>query len=222
MKIKSKIISFLSVSVLIVSFSVNSFAAEIPFSDLEGVGAREKITMLQQEGYIDGIAEGVFAPYKVLTAAEGISLMVKALGLNLDTVRFIKEPKATDYYSKADNDAWYANALITAAVNGLEFPKDMDMRQELSREEFTYYLISGIEKKGNLPMINIIPAKIADEEALTIEYSGAIQRALIYKVVNLDSEGKINPKAKISRSEAAEQIYNALAYLKAHPAPVLE
>jgi hypothetical protein len=71
-------------------------------------------------------------------------------------------------------------------------------------------------------MINIIPAKIADEEALTIEYSGAIQRALIYKVVNLDSEGKFNPKAKISRLEAAEQIYNALAYLEAHPAPVLE
>jgi len=219
MTIKSKMVSLCTVSLLTLALAVNSFAAAIPFTDLENVSAKEKISALQEKGYINGIAEGVFAPNKIITAAEGIAFLVKALDLNLDTVRFIKEPKATDYYSKANNDAWYAGYLITGAVNGLEFPKDIKLGQELTREEFTYYLIQAIEKKGNLPMINIVPAVITDQDQMTIEFSGAIQRALVYGFTQLNEEGKFNPKAKISRAEAAEQVYNALQYINAHPAP---
>ncbi|WP_243124100.1 S-layer homology domain-containing protein [Pelotomaculum schinkii] len=68
-------------------------------------------------------------------------------------------------------------------------------------------------------MINLVPVEIADHDQLTISYDGAIQRALFYGVTKLDAEGKFNAKGKISRAEAAEQIYNALEYLKAHPAP---
>lgn len=219
MSAKFKKNSIYILSLLTLAIAVNSFAASVSFKDLKGVNAEEKITYLQEKGYVAGIGERLFAPYKTVTAAEGIAFIVKALDLNLDTVRFIKEPKATDYYTNADNEAWYGEALIISAVNGLEFPKDIDLKAELSREEFTYYLVSAMEKHGNLPMINIMPAPIADEEEMNILYSGAIQRALVYGITQLDKGRGFNPKAKISRGEAAEQIYNALEYMKAHPAP---
>lgn len=127
--------------------------------------------------------------------------------------------KATDCFAKADNNAWYADALIVASVNGLELPADLDPEQEWTREEFTYHLIQAMEAHGNLPMLNIVPIEIADHDQLLISYDGAIQRALVYGVARLDAEGKFNSKGKISRAEAAEQTYNALEYLKAHPVP---
>lgn len=222
MSIKCKMVSFTTAAVLTLTLAGNSFAAAVPFTDLANVSAKDKIMALQEKGYINGDGRGLFAPDTVITAAEGIQLLVNAFGLNLDTVRFIKEPKATDYFPNAKNDAWYSSTLIVAAVNGVELPSGLDAEQQWTREEFTYYLNQAMQKYGKLPMIKIIPVEIADEDQITVDYQGAIQRALVYNVIKLDGEGKLNPKGKITRAEAAEQIYNALEYLKAHPAPVPE
>lgn len=219
MKIKSKLVTLSAVTVLTLSIAGQCFATAIPFTDIENVSAKDKINELRDKGYVNGVADGIFAPNKTITVAESIQLLVNAFDLNLDTVRFIKEPKATDYFINADNDAWYANALIIASVNGIDLNNDIDPNQEWTREEFTYHLIQTIEKYGNLPMIKIIPKEIADQDQLTVSYDGAIQRALVYGIVQLDAEGKFNPKEKITRAEATEQIYNALEYIDAHHAP---
>jgi hypothetical protein len=183
---------------------------------------KEKITALQGKGYVKGIGNGLFAPNKKITAVESVQLIVNAFKLNIDNIRFIKAPKATDYYVNADNDAWYADTLIIAAMNDIGLPKDFNPSQNWTREEFTYQLIKATEKHGQLPMIKLNPVAIADEDQLTVDYSGAIQRALVYGVTKLDQDGKFNPKTEISRAEAAEQIYNALEYIKAHPAPQVQ
>lgn len=219
MKMKAKLVSLSITAVMAFSLATQSFAAVIPFTDLENDKAKEKIIALQEKGIVKGIGNNKFAPGAVVTAAQGMQFFVNAFGLNLDLVRFSKEPKATDYFMKADNESWYANASITAAVNGLEFSKDLDPKQEWTHEEFTYQLVKAMELHFNMPMINLVPAEIADEDQLTIVYSGAIQRALHYGVVQLDAKGNFSPKSKMTRTEAAEEIYNALAYIKAHPAP---
>ena len=222
MTMKSKMITLGAAAVITFTLVGNSFAAIIPFTDLGDVGTKDKILALQEDGYVKGIADGIFAPNRTMTAAEGIQLIVNALELNLDLVRFIKEPKATDYFIKADDDAWYADALIIAAGNGLELSGDINPSQEWTREEFTYQLIQAMEVHRNLPMIKLIGMNIADEDQLSVGYSGTIQRALVYGVTKLDSEGKFNPKAAISREDAAEQIYNALEYIKKHLSPGLD
>ncbi|MGB4438224.1 MAG: S-layer homology domain-containing protein [Sedimentibacter sp.] len=69
--------------------------------------------------------------------------------------------------------------------------------------------------------MNIVPQEINDQDQMTVIYDGAIQRALVYGVTELDTEGKFNPKEKINRAEATEQIYNVLEYIKAHKAPIV-
>ncbi|MDP4094060.1 MAG: S-layer homology domain-containing protein [Bacillota bacterium] len=219
MKIKHKIAAISTAAILTLSISGNVFAAGTTFKDLDNVSAKNKIIALQNEGVVSGMADGIFSPNSKVTAAQSIQLFVRAFNLNLDTIRFIKAPKATDYFKKAKDDAWYSQALITGAVRGLDFPADIDPGRNLTREEYTYYLVKAMENYGQLPMINLIPAVISDEDQITVEYSGAIQRALKYGIVKLNSDGSFNPKGELTRAEATEELYNALEFLKAHPAP---
>lgn len=220
MKTVFKTLSFCAAALFVFTFSEPCYAFSNSFTDLAEVGAKDKILALQEKGYVKGINDGEFAPAKPITAAESVQLIVRALELNIDNVRFLKEPQATDYFPPADNAAWYADALIIASVNGLDLPAEMDPNQEWARQEFTYHLVQALEKHAGLPMINLVPVEISDQDQMEISYSGAIQRALAYDIVQLDTAGNFGPRIKISRAEAAEQIYNALAYLKAHPAPV--
>lgn len=219
MSIKSKIISVSTAAILTLSLTVNCFADIIPFTDIANIGAKDKIIALQDKGYVKGIGNGLFDPDRNITAAESVQLIVSTFKLNIDNIRFIKAPKATDYYVKADDNAWYASTLIIAAMNDIGLPRDFNPNKKWTREEYTYQLIKAVEKHGNLPMIKLNPVVIADQDQLTVDYSGAIQRALVYGVTKLDAKGKFNPKGEISRAEAAEQMYNALEYIKAHPTP---
>jgi hypothetical protein len=222
MNMKTKIVTLSVAAVLTVTLAGQSFAAAKQFTDLSNTAAREKILVLQENGYVKGVGNDLFAPNETITAAQGIQLIVNAFNLNLDLVKFIKEPKATDYYVKADNNAWYAEALIIAAVNGLKAPGDLDPNQKWTREEFTHNLIITLEAHKKLPMIKIIPAVIVDQDQISSGYEGSVQRALTYKITKLDDRGKFNPKSQISRAEAAEQIYDTLEYIKAHSVQTID
>ncbi|OUQ87658.1 S-layer protein [Brevibacillus brevis] len=216
MNIRKNMISLSLLALFTVLFSQPSFAATTPFTDLGQSGAKDKILSLQQQGVIKGVDDSKFAPNETITAAQGIQLMVNAFDLSLAAVTFVKAPQATDYFSKADNNAWYAESLIIAAVNGLELPNDLDPNAEWTREQFIHQLMKVMETKGNLPMIKLVPVEIRDDQELTVDYQGSIQRALARDIIELDKENKLHPQKPITREEAAEMIYNALAYLKSH------
>lgn len=218
-----KILKLLSLTAATAVFSLTlagqSFAAASNFSDLEHAAAKDKIISLQQRGIVSGISSELFAPQAAMTEAQGVQLIVNALQLNLDLVNFVKEPKATDYFVKANNDAWYAQALITAAVNDVGLSKELDPNASLTREAFTHQLIHAMEKAGELPLINPVVIEIGDVDQLNVEYSGSIQRAISYGVIKLNADGKFNPKGEITRADAAEELYNALEYLNSHSKP---
>ncbi len=216
MKFKPGFFALTTAAIVTITFSINSIAAAIQFTDISNLSSKDKIVSLQERGVVKGDGKGLFAPNNLITAAEGIQFIVNAFGLNIDNIRFIKEPMATDYFPNAKNDAWYSNTLIIAAMNGLDLPKDLKPQQLWTREEFTYYLIKVMEKVGDLPMIKLVPAEISDQDKLSAQYQGAVQRAIVYKVVKLDEKGRFNPKEKVKRSEAAEAVYNVLEYLSAH------
>ncbi|GED71137.1 hypothetical protein BRE01_48390 [Brevibacillus reuszeri] len=219
MKINRTLLTLSTFAVMTLSFAQQSFAATTPFTDLTNVAAKDKIIALQQMGTIQGVENNHFMPDATVTAAQGIQLIVKALDLNLDNIRFIKEPKATDYFSKADNNGWYANALIIAAHNGFDLKADLDPNQVWSKEEFIHQLMLAMEQHGKLPMIKIAPVEFGDADQLTVQYQGTIQRALVLGITALDADKLLHPKDAITRKEAAEIIYNAVEYLKAHPGP---
>ncbi|MFS0873291.1 S-layer homology domain-containing protein [Paenibacillus xylanilyticus] len=194
-------------------------AAQAGFTDIQGIAGADKIESLHQEGWIKGVSDSLFKPEQQLNTAQGIQFIADGLDLNLDAIRFVKEPLPSDSFSNVKDGVWYSDAFIRAKYNGIQMAEDIDPAKELTREQFTLFLMQGIEAKGGLPMINIKPVDITDEQELTPEYQGAIQRSLVLKINTLDADGNFNPKETITRAEAAVMMYNAIEYMEKFNAP---
>ncbi|WP_328803485.1 S-layer homology domain-containing protein [Paenibacillus silvestris] len=198
-----------------------SFNTAFAFSDVES-GQAEAINALRDRGVVSGVDHEHFAPKGKISYAQSVQIIVKGLDLNIDLLRFVKQPLASDFYTNIGNDSWYAEAFIIAHYNGVDLPKDVNPNASITREQFGALLMNALEKKGNFPMINIKPADVKDADQITPEYQGALQRMLAYKIAALDNNGKLSPKAEITRGEAATWVYNASKVLDAHtqvPAP---
>ncbi|GGO09341.1 S-layer homology domain-containing protein [Saccharibacillus kuerlensis] len=224
---RKRITSVFSMSVLSLSLSGQLFAAEAGFSDLSGVAEQSKINSLKSEGLVKGVSASSFKPQSVLTNAQGIQLIAGGLQLSLAAVTFEagKVPTANDLFPAVDDDAWYAEAFLNAHFNDLDIPKSIDPSAPMTKETYTHYLMQAAEKVGNLPLINIKPQPIADEDEISIQYQGSIQRALSRGIVQLDSDGEFDPKAEITRAEAAVMLYDTIEFLRnqpERPAPIPE
>ncbi len=204
------------VAMLTLSFGQSSFAASTPFTDLNQVAAKDKIIALQEKGYVHGIEGNRYMPEAVMTAAQGIQLIVNALNLQADP------EKAGGPAPQVDPDEWYADVVQIAIQNGLKLPVDFDPDKAWTREEFIHQLMIAMELQHHLPMIKIAPVEFADMNELTVEYQGAIQRAIVLGIVELDAGRKLHPKEELTRADAAELIYHALEYLQAHQKPIEE
>ncbi|NLR58670.1 protease complex subunit PrcB family protein [Chitinophaga polysaccharea] len=153
-------------------------------------------------------------PQSRISFGSGIDLIVKGLGLNIDNIRFIKEPKATDYFAKANNKASYASSLIIAANNGIESGRSLNPESPATREQFALALFEAIKSTGPYPeTMNWVIIK--DEKSFTGGGLQAVQSLSKYKVVTLEN-GSFRPKAYITKAEATKMVKAAADFVKSH------
>jgi len=195
-------------------FSTAAFA----FNDLPEGGERDKIRSLQERGIVNGYGSS-FMAQKKLSNAEGVHLIVKAMDLSLAAFLFIKEPLASDSFDKVPNDAWYAQSFVIAAVNGLNLPRDIDPKAEMTREAFAHYLLSALLLKGDYPFTKML-VHVADESDVNPDYRHSLQLLLNAKIVKLDKDAKFHPKEAITRRDAALLVYHTLEFKNAHDAKI--
>ncbi|GFN34129.1 S-layer homology domain-containing protein [Paenibacillus xylaniclasticus] len=180
------------------------------FSDTNNDPNASQIDSLQKQGILSGSGDK-FMPNGKLTNAEGISLLVKAFELK-DTNVYIKEPKASDYFTKVKDQAWYSSAFVTAFAVGLDLPKDIDPAAAMTREQFAHYLFQAMTVDHDLAII-MLAIIYDDEEQVNPDYRGSVQNLLVTKIAKLDNN-KFKPKQSITRSTAAGWLYNALELVK--------
>ncbi|NIK75827.1 hypothetical protein FHS15_000927 [Paenibacillus castaneae] len=184
------------------------------FKDIKNDANEHKINELKKHGIIKGgNKEDKFNPKGKLSYAEGISLIVKGMGLNIDNIRFIKEPLASDSYPNLKDKAWYSEAFVIANYNGLDIPKTVKANDNMTREQFAHHLFKAIVKKGDYAFVEMY-AMIKDEADINNAYKNSIQKLLIAKIATLDSSNKFYPKQAITRSTAAGWLYDAITFVK--------
>ncbi len=201
---------------LLVVMAIFIFAGSaLAFQDVQHSPGKEKINELQQRGIIHGVGSGKFQPDGLLTNAQCAAFLVNGLQLNLDRLRFIKEPKASDTFTKVADNAWYAKDFVIASLNNVPFPSDVDPDAPITREQFAFYQDHALEATGNYSFIELY-VLLADENNVDSRYMTAIQHLLIGKIAELDDHNRFRPKADITRSEAAVMLYNAITFVKNH------
>src|SRR5690606_22886797 len=139
------------------------------FADIAADQGKAEIMALKESHLISGIGGNKFGPNQKLTNAQGVVMIIKGLNLNIDHLRFIKQPLASDYYTNIDDDAWYAHALIVAQYAGLDLPKDIDPHAVMTKEAFTHYLFQGIMQTGNYAFIELV-ININDSDDINKDY----------------------------------------------------
>jgi hypothetical protein len=215
-----KVMTMLTAAALLCSVSASSVFA---FNDIDVPEQKAPILALKARGIVSGVDAEHFAPKGRISYAQSIQLLVKGLSLNIDNMRFIKQPLASDYFTSIPNDAWYADAFIIAHLNGLAIPRDVDPNGTITREQFAHLLIQAIDTKGSFPVIKML-ITLKDEDQVTPEYNYSLQRLFLHKLAKPE-DGMAYPKRELTRGEAAVWVHNAIKLVESlteKPAPVEE
>ncbi|MEG6589174.1 S-layer homology domain-containing protein [Paenibacillus barengoltzii] len=210
---------------MVIAFTMMFGGTASAFSDIKGDQEQKAIERLEKMGIIKGDLHGRYYPAQKLTSAEAVTLIVKTLDLNFDTIRFIKLPKASDYYTKVKDHAWYSEAFVIANYYGLGIPKDINPAAKVTKEQFSHWLFKALSVKGEYAF-TMQYVSIKDEKQINKDYMNSIQALLKAKIVTLDKKGNFGPKQPISRSEAAGMLDRTLQFIKdnepiANPIPGL-
>lgn len=184
------------------------------FDDLdEKVSKDEKraIQILFYNGLISGIGKNKFAPKQSLTYAEAVTMYVNTFNLNIDHLRFIKQPQASDLYDKIKNNAWYADAFVKAYYNGVTLPRNVNPNATISKQEFAHYLYQILVQK-----VGIITTQIwheyKDMDKVKDEYKASINNLITMNIIELGKKDSFHPSRAINRAESALMLYKALKY----------
>lgn len=84
----------------------------IHFTDIEGHWASQDIAFIQKKDLLFPIKNESFLPNKEITRAEFVSMIVQALGLDMDV-------DLDQAFEDVDVDEWYAKDLLKAKIAGL-------------------------------------------------------------------------------------------------------
>lgn len=148
-----------------------------------------------------------------ITSASAISQIVKTVGLSLDHVRFIKQPKASDTFKKVKDNAWYAQAFVIANYYGLDIPKDINPSAKVSREQFSHWLYKAITAKGDYAW-TMMYVDIKDSKGINSAYMDSIQMLLNTEIAQLDKNKNFRPNDSITTGEAADMLERTAKFIK--------
>ncbi|SET96458.1 S-layer homology domain-containing protein [Paenibacillus sp. NFR01] len=204
----------LACSILAASLSVGTSA--FAFSDLKGNAAESKINALNSQGILNGISKDLFAPKSKVTFAQGIQIIVSGLGLSSAS-----SAKASDYFDKVKDNAWYASAFVAAKQTGLTLDKTVDPNAAMTRIQFATLMLQALQSKGQFP-VTMMYVNINDGAKLSNTENGAMQTLLNTRIVSLDKDGNFRPFDTVTRAEAAVWIYDAMKFAKEVIQPVTQ
>ncbi|MGG6310903.1 S-layer homology domain-containing protein [Paenibacillus macerans] len=208
---------------MVIVFSLMFGGSASAFSDVKGDKEQKAIERLEKLGIIKGDRWGRFQPAQKVTSASAVSLIVQTLDLNFDTIRFVKMPKASDYYTKVKDNAWYSQAFVIANYYGLDIPKDINPAAKVTKEQFSHWLFKALSTKGEF-FWTMQYTEIKDGKQINANYMDSIQKLLNAGIVSLDKNKNFQPNQPVSRSEAAGMLDRTLKFIKdtqTTPDPVL-
>ncbi|MEK5448127.1 S-layer homology domain-containing protein [Paenibacillus sp. FSL R7-0331] len=187
-----------------VSMGTSAFA----FSDMKGDANEAKINALHSEGIVNGVTSDLFAPKAKVTFAQGVQFIVSGLKLSPT-----ESGKASDYFDKVKDNAWYASAFVAAKQNGLALDKTVDPNGSITRAQFAHLLTQALQSKGDFP-VTMMYAMVSDGDKMTNEQMNSLQILYNTRIVSLGANGTFRPTEAVTRTEAAVWIYDAAKFAK--------
>ena len=179
--------------------------ADAKFSDTKGHWAEYTIKALSANRYVNGMGDGTFAPQKNVTRAQFVTMLMNTV--NVSDVEYkdaYKDVSKDSYYARSVQLAYQLGIINPAMTTGKMFRPD----KEITREEAASMLVSTVKAKGG----NISKSNRAfmDDEEISVWAKADVSKAATSNLILGDEKGNFNPKATLTRAEAATMLMRVI------------
>ncbi|MDQ0092074.1 Leucine-rich repeat (LRR) protein [Paenibacillus anaericanus] len=169
-------------------------------TDVKGHWAESAIVQLVEQGIVQGLPDGTFAPNQKVTRAEFTSLLVRALGLKpLEGGKGFDD--IANHWARNDIAAAHAKGIVSGYSD-----KHFGANDRISREQMAVMLVKALELKPATAKMSYKDAKSvskwAQEDIIT-----AIANGILAGI----TADKLQPQGEATRAEAAAMIVRAFA-----------
>jgi hypothetical protein len=182
------------------------------FEDTKNMYAADDINLLASKLIVNGVTATEFKPYEQITRAQFTALLVRSLGLTVDTT-----PTA---FSDVKPSDWYANSISTAVKAGLVAgfedgtfrPNDLITREQMASLISKALTITGktVAVDGQVPQIL---SKFSDQPKVS-SWAASDTAKVTQAGIMQGSEGNFTPKAFADRAQAVVTLKRLLVYLE--------
>jgi len=189
-------------------YAVISFPTVKTFTDLTGHWAAGDINKMVALGLVDGVGPDIFAPNRNITRAEFAALLVRALGIEAESVG------QSGRFVDVATGKWYAGVINAAAKEGLVgglSPDTFGPDRPITREQMAVMVGRALEYKGKKVNLadNEVSTRLAvfnDRDSISNWAGTGVAAAVQTGIVGGRSENAFAPKANATRAEGAIMI----------------
>ncbi|OAS13906.1 discoidin domain-containing protein [Paenibacillus oryzisoli] len=184
------------------------------FEDMKMHWAREDVEKLASKRIITGVDEQNFAPEKEISRAEFATLLIRALGIEVNG----SDAGTSAFQDIKDND-WYSQMVNTAAKAGLiEGFEDGTFRPllQVTREQMAAMINRTIQITGSQQVNDAqdtVLTPFVDQHAIDNWARQAMAFTLQTGLIQGVTETQLNPNAYATRAQAAVMLKRLLIYL---------
>lgn len=179
---------------------VNPDTLAIRFTDVKETDWYYKYVMgCAQKGLVSGVGNNEFAPNKIMTRAEFLTVVVRYL-----------YPDAIKNYNGEKSQWWsiyYNVALQEGLIKNTEFT-EADMSVAMSRQEMALVISRALAELGETPDKIVSSSKIPDYAAIGSYYKDAVRVTYTAGIISgTDSSGTFSPMGTLTRGQACTVLY---------------
>ncbi|WP_337100603.1 S-layer homology domain-containing protein [Paenibacillus sp. YIM B09110] len=182
------------------------------FNDISSHWANKDIELLASKLIVNGVSDNEFAPNKSITRAEFAALLVRSLGLSVDTA-------SSSNFKDVSTDDWFAGA-IGAAVKAklVEGYNDNSFKPNdtITREQMAVMVARAITAAGKSVHVeeqnNQSLAAFTDHADISSWAQKSVAQSIEAKIITGRTDGSFAPSANATRAEAVVMLKRLLQY----------
>ncbi|MTI80897.1 MAG: protease complex subunit PrcB family protein [Firmicutes bacterium] len=191
--------------VLVIMLVPTSVFANSNFTDIKDHWAEHDIRAIYQEGIMKGTMSDVFSPDENVTRAQLAVILDRTFNFNYNHLRFIKEPKISDFYDDVSDGLWYSGAILDVSYNSIFNIKGRDFgpNEEVARIEVAEAIVNSFKAKNLSVSTTQIWPDFKDTNNLSKEQLSALAFTFNTGIMKGRSDSEFKPFAPITRAELA-------------------
>ncbi|MDO7908642.1 S-layer homology domain-containing protein [Paenibacillus sp. JX-17] len=182
----------------------------LEFEDVETHWAKSAVNDMGSRMIVTGTTEGIFMPDQDITRAEFAAIMVRGLGVKLES--------GSTSFADISSSSWYAGAVETAyqyhLIQGFEDgtfrPNDKITREQAMKMIAQAMEVTGLSSKLSTVDTKLLLNAFTDAEQVSAWAKSGLVNSLQGGLVSGRNEGKLAPKDNITRAEVAVLIQRLL------------